>query len=124
MILDFYRYLTSKLFGFRWVVLIDFDGKRHIRLAKIQDYNWVANRLRLRRVTLLDNGEIRDHGGYVARWKPHVPFTRHENHRFLLMIPKRIVDKDEITVYDRDTIEKRTNGLSRRTYVETHSYYR
>lgn len=73
--LDEMRWLLTRLLGWRFVVLIDRDGKRCVRKARLHLGQWVAERQGgligrgLRRVRLLDDGEI-ENGLYVFGWEP------------------------------------------------------
>ena len=75
MIEDLFRYLRSKLFGTKFVVLIDFDGEQNIRALKFMGgrffvYRWSF----LEGLTeIKDNGTI-DGPSYVKSWKPYIPF--------------------------------------------------
>lgn len=76
MAADLFRYLASAIFGVRWVVLIDFDGLRNIRMIRWEGGLPIAYRLsfKLRRVGLLDNGRVRN-GSYVHGWEPYAPLA-------------------------------------------------
>lgn len=74
--MDLFRWIVSRLFGIRWVVLIDSDGKENIRRIRWERGRATAERIgsRIKRVHLLDNGKIAN-GGYVKRWEPYTPLA-------------------------------------------------
>lgn len=74
--MDIFRFIGQTLFGWRWVVLIDFDGERNLRRIKGQ-----SGRSRVSRhvhlgddCLLLDGGKIKG-VCYVHGWEPYIPFA-------------------------------------------------
>lgn len=70
---DMFRYITT-LFGYRYVVLVDHDGGRTIRVVRFMNGKPYACRrsFGIRDVFLLDGGGL-ENGAYVKRWEPYEP---------------------------------------------------
>ena len=71
---DLMRSALSATLGWRWVVLVDYDGDRNIRRVKFRGGRPYASRLgfSIRDVWLLDNGKL-DNGEWVEAWEPYDP---------------------------------------------------
>ncbi|TIS17858.1 MAG: hypothetical protein E5X10_01935 [Mesorhizobium sp.] len=72
---DLVRRLRSWLFGTRYVVLVDFDGERHVRQIRFVGGKPYANRFEYvgRQCWLEDNGALTGQPAYVDRWEPYIP---------------------------------------------------
>lgn len=78
MFSDCFRWTLSKLFGVKWVNLIDFDGEiAYARRARVRNGEWGAYRWRLSReiwIVLRPHGET--HGAsFVRKWELYEFFT-------------------------------------------------
>lgn len=77
--MDAFRFIGAALFGWRWVVLVDYQGTRHVRRIK-----FIAGRpyaakygYHIGDSALLDNGQV---SGpiYVKRWEPYPLFAERQ----------------------------------------------
>lgn len=70
------RAIGSIVFGFRWVVLIDFDGERTIRRVRFIGERPYANRMQYlsEPVGLLDGGAV-EGCEWVSSWEPYRIFA-------------------------------------------------
>lgn len=74
--IDLLRAIGSRLFGLRWVVLVDFDGERTVRRVKFLNGKPYANRWRYMPapVDLEDDGAAKG-CAYVECWQPYTAFA-------------------------------------------------
>lgn len=71
---DLFRKLTTELFGWRWVMLIDHDGARRVRRVEFMGGRPFARRhpYDIANAMLLDGGAVAG-VSYVTGWEPYEP---------------------------------------------------
>jgi hypothetical protein len=77
MIAEIIRYIGARVFGVRYVELIDYNGARHVRRVEFQGGKAFSRRygFDIANVLLLDNGKTAG-VSYVHGWEPHEPMSK------------------------------------------------